>query len=65
MPSKKSQLSQLEKKMATAGFWDNPDSAQSVVSQLKTLKSIIEPMEELAREVKDLAELFEEVLENK
>ena len=59
MPSKKSQLAQLEKKMAKTGFWDNPDSAQSVVSQLKTLKSIIEPMEELAREVKDLAELFD------
>lgn len=59
MSSKKSQLAQLEKKMAKAGFWDNPDSAQSVVSQLKTLKSIIEPMEELAREVKDLAELFD------
>jgi peptide chain release factor 2 len=59
LPSKKSQLAQLEKKMAKTGFWDNPDSAQSVVSQLKTLKSIIEPMEELAREVKDLAELFD------
>jgi peptide chain release factor 2 len=59
LSSKKSQLAQLEKKMAKAGFWDNPDSAQSVVSQLKTLKSIIEPMEELAREVKDLAELFD------
>jgi peptide chain release factor 2 len=59
LPSKKSQLAQLEKKMAETGFWDNQDSAQSVVSQLKTLKSIIEPMEELAREVKDLAELFD------
>ena len=59
MSSKKSQLAQLEKKMAKTGFWDNPDSAQSVVSQLKTLKSIIEPMEELAHEVKDLAELFD------
>jgi peptide chain release factor 2 len=45
--------------MAKAGFWDNPDSAQSVVSQLSALKSIIEPVEELSREVKDLAELFD------
>lgn len=44
--------------MTKPGFWDNPDSAQSVVSQLKTLKSIIEPIEELVHEVKDLAELF-------
>jgi peptide chain release factor 2 len=45
--------------MAKAGFWDNQESAKSVVSQLSVLKSIIEPVEELTREVKDLAELFD------
>ncbi len=45
--------------MAKTGFWDNPDSARSVVSQLSALKSIIEPAEELHREVKDLAEMFD------
>jgi peptide chain release factor 2 len=59
LPGKKAQRSQLEDKMSKPGFWDNPDSAQSVVSQLSTLKSTIEPVEELTREVKDLAELFD------
>jgi len=45
--------------MSKAGFWDNPDSAQSVVSQLSALKTVIEPVEEIQREVKDLQELFE------
>jgi len=45
--------------MAKAGFWDNPNTAQSVVSQLSALKSVVEPVEELQREVKDLTELFE------
>ena len=45
--------------MSKAGFWDNPDAAQSVVSQLSALKSVIEPVEEMQREVKDLQELFE------
>lgn len=45
--------------MSKAGFWDNPDTAQSVVSQLSALKSAIEPVEEIQREVKDLQELFE------
>jgi peptide chain release factor 2 len=45
--------------MAQPGFWDNPAQAQMVVSQLSALKSIIEPTEELQREVKDLQELFE------
>ena len=59
MSSKKAKLSQLEEKMTKPGFWDNSDSAQSVVSQLSALKSIIGPVEELTREVKDLAELFD------
>ena len=45
--------------MAKAGFWDNSDSAQAVVTQLSALKSVIEPVEEMHREVKDLEELFE------
>ena len=45
--------------MSREGFWDNPDSAQSTVSQLSALKSIIDPVEELHREVEDLQELFE------
>ena len=45
--------------MSKEGFWDNPDSAQSVVSQLSALKSVIEPVEEMQREAKDLQELFD------
>ena len=45
--------------MSKAGFWDNPGAAQSVVSQLSALKSVIEPVEEMQREAKDLQELFE------
>jgi len=45
--------------MSRAGFWDNPDTAQSVVSQLSALKTVIEPVQEIQREVKDFQELFE------
>ena len=45
--------------MSRAGFWDNPEMAQSVVSQLSAVKAIVEPVEELQREVKDLQELLE------
>ena len=44
--------------MSREGFWDNPDAAQSAVSQLSALKSVIEPVEEVHREVEDLRELF-------
>ncbi|OHB59602.1 MAG: peptide chain release factor 2 [Planctomycetes bacterium RBG_13_46_10] len=59
LSDKKSQLQKLEEKMSKAGFWDNSDNAQLVVSQLSSLKSVIEPVEELQREVKDLQELYE------
>ena len=59
MSNKKTTLENLEKKMSGAGFWDNQESAQPVVSQLSALKSIIEPVEEIQREVEDLQELFE------
>jgi len=45
--------------MSGAGFWNNQDSAQAVVSRVSALKATIEPVEELQREVKDLGELFE------
>ncbi|OHB67255.1 MAG: peptide chain release factor 2 [Planctomycetes bacterium RBG_13_62_9] len=45
--------------MSKPGFWDHQESAQSVVSQLSALKSVVEPVEELLREVKDLGELYE------
>ncbi len=45
--------------MSVAGFWDNQEAAQGVVSQLSAVKSIIEPVEEVGKGVGDLAELFE------
>jgi peptide chain release factor 2 len=59
LPDKKADLQKLEKEMSKTGFWDNPDTAQSVVSQLSALKSVIEPAEEIQRKASDLAELFD------
>jgi peptide chain release factor 2 len=59
LPGKQSQLQELEARMSKAGFWDDPDSAQSVVSQLSALKAVVEPVQEIQREVDDIQELFE------
>lgn len=59
LTTKKREMAKLEGKMNSAGFWDNRESAQSVVSRLSAAKAIVEPVEELTAEVKDLAELFE------
>jgi peptide chain release factor 2 len=50
--------------MSSAGFWDNQETAQGVVSRLSALKAIIDPAEGLTREVNDLAELFEMAVES-
>jgi peptide chain release factor 2 len=59
LPTKRTQLQELEKRMSRPGFWDNQETAQSVVAQLSALKAVVGPAEELQREVKDLAELYE------
>lgn len=52
-------MAELEGKMSGAGFWDNQEAAQAVVSRLSALKGVVQPAEELSQEVADLAELFE------
>jgi len=59
LPGKKAQIEKLKKQMSTAGFWDNQQATQSVVSQLSALKSVIEPVEETMQQVKDMSELFD------
>jgi peptide chain release factor 2 len=59
LPGKKGQLEQLQANMASPGFWDNQEKAQGIVSQLSALKAVVEPIEELRRDVADLRELIE------
>ena len=49
--------------MAEAGFWDNQETANAVVSQLSAFKSIVEPVEWALREASNLVELFEMAVE--
>jgi len=52
-------LAELGERMSRPGFWDNQEAAQAVVGHLSALKAIVEPVEELQHEVKDLAGLYE------
>jgi len=45
--------------MSEPGFWDHNDVAQKTVSELKALKSIVTPLDELTSSVGDLDALFE------
>ena len=52
-------MQQIEARMAGPGFWDDQDSAQRVVGRLKTLKAVVEPVNEAARRLEDVQVLYE------
>jgi peptide chain release factor 2 len=45
--------------MAQEGFWDNPEAAKSVVSQISALKSVVEPVLASEKAIRDIQDLFE------
>lgn len=59
LPSRISLRTELEAEMSRPGFWDNPETARTVVTNLSAVKSVIDPVEEVRREIADLHELFE------
>ena len=44
---KQDQIKAIEAKMGEPGFWDDNEAAQKTVAELKSLKSIVGPMNEL------------------
>jgi peptide chain release factor 2 len=52
-------MAALERKMGAAGFWDDPEAARDVVSELKSLKGIVAPLTDLCKRVEDLEILHE------
>ena len=51
--------------MGRQDFWDRPEAAQKIVTQLNALKSIVNPVLETEKAVQDLRELFEMAVEEK
>jgi peptide chain release factor 2 len=45
--------------MEEPDFWNNPESAKNVVSEMKTLKVIIEPIQEMLRAVEDVRAMYQ------
>ncbi|MHB0960854.1 MAG: peptide chain release factor 2 [Pirellulaceae bacterium] len=57
--TKKTQITEIEQRMVTPGFWDHQESAQQTVATLKALKAIVGPLEEALRGTEDLDALLE------
>ncbi len=52
-------ITAIEGEMAATGFWDNQEKAQETVGQLKSVKAIVTPMNELCSAADDLTALIE------
>lgn len=49
--------------MSRPGFWDNQDTAKSVVSKVSTLKAFIDPVVDADKKINDVSDLLEIALE--
>jgi peptide chain release factor 2 len=57
--AKQQQTAAIEAKMAQGGFWDNQEAAQSTIAELKSLGSILKPLDEALSASADLEVLVE------
>jgi peptide chain release factor 2 len=55
--NKVEEIGKREELMSGPNFWDNPDKAQQIVLELKSLRSIVEPLRQAIQSCDDLAEL--------
>jgi peptide chain release factor 2 len=56
---KQSQVTEIEHTMAEPGFWDNQESAQATIADLKSLNAILKPLGEAIAATADLQVLVE------
>lgn len=54
----KREITAIEKKMSAPGFWDDQESAQKEVQQLKACKAVVSAPDELRREMEDAETLI-------
>ncbi len=52
-------MTKIEQRMSAPHFWDNAESAQKVVAQLKALRAVIGPVTELSGKIEDLRTLHD------
>ena len=57
LDAKRDTLRRLEDRMSAPGFWNDQQSAQAVVQEIKTVKTWIDPFDSIAARVQSAAEL--------
>ncbi len=57
LEGKRSELSRLEERTSDPNFWQDPAKAQEILGQIRALKEIIEPFDQISSEASELEEL--------
>ncbi|MGL6226506.1 MAG: peptide chain release factor 2 [Thermoguttaceae bacterium] len=57
--TKEEEIAAIERKMSAENFWDDQESAQQTIARLKSLKTVLKPLEELQSGLDDLTLMFE------
>ncbi len=63
LESKKLRLDELDKLMQENDFWDDQKKAQNIINESNTLKSWLEPYEELKKRADDTGSLYEAAIQ--
>ncbi len=59
VPTRQERYSALEQQMGVVGFWDNPEAAQKVVAELKGLKGLLTPFNQLSERIEEAQVLYD------
>jgi len=59
LASREREVLELEKRMSVSGFWNDSDSAQKILADLKRTKALVDPLKRALGSLGDLLELLE------
>ena len=59
MGDKRARYDALNEEMTGATFWNDPERAKQVIQEMKALKGVLEPFEDLCRQADDLEAMIE------
>jgi peptide chain release factor 2 len=59
LPTRQARRKELEDRMGQPGFWDHPEVAKSVVTEVKSIKALVDPLTTLLRDIDDVRALRE------
>jgi peptide chain release factor 2 len=58
LPAKQAEMTRYELRMGEPDFWDDPSRARDVVAALKAVKDVLDPYQDLSRQLADADELL-------